>query len=94
MAERDGSSNKDSDEEGEPFAPAQMKPLLSFSKKAVGLACAYSAAAAVDRDPSHILAAVVDEDIRMEADKPDDEADRQPPFCYRCLSPSGIQWVS
>ena len=31
MADRDGSSNKDSDEEGELFAPALMKPILSFS---------------------------------------------------------------
>ena len=60
----------------------------------MGLASAYLAVAAVDRDPNHILVAVVDEDIHVKADKPDDEVDRQPSFCYRCLALWGIQWAS
>ena len=92
MADRDDSSNEDSDAEVELVAPA-LKATLSFSRKTVGLACAYSGAA-VDRDPNHTLAAVADEDIHVEEDKLVDEADRQPSFCYRFRERSGIKRAS
>ena len=60
MAEEAG--REDDSEEAQLVAPDLMKPSLSSSMmKAVGLACACSAAAAVDRDPNHILAAAVDD---------------------------------
>ena len=60
MAEEAG--REDDSEEAQLVAPDLMKPSLSSSMmKAVGLACACSAAAAVDRDPNHVLAAAVDD---------------------------------
>lgn len=88
-ADRGDSSNKDSGAEVELAAPALM-PILSFSTKVVGLAWAYEDLV-VDRDPNHILAAVADEDIHVEEDKREDEAERQPSFCYLFCSRSGIK---
>ena len=93
MADRDDSSNEDSDAEVELVA-SSLKETLSFSIKAEDLACAYLALVAVERDPNHILAAVDDEDIHVEADKLVDEADRQPSFCYRFRERSGIKRAS
>ena len=92
VAGRGDSSSKDSDAKVEVAAPA-LRVTLVFSMKAVGLACAYLAVA-VGRGPNHILAAVDDEDIHAEADKPVEEADRQPSFCHRFHALSGTQWAS